>query len=95
METIQTILTIFGVFTGIALLAYVDKRYALGLNVGMNADDNWFSCASNNRQSTSSQIDKLAEKDREIKALAERVATLEKLVTDPAEQLKREIDGLR
>ena len=35
-----------------------------------------------------------AEKDAEIASLKERVATLEKIVTDPAEQLKREIDRL-
>ena len=37
---------------------------------------------------------RLESKDKEIKALAKRVAVLERLVTDPREQLKREIDRL-
>ena len=89
METIQTVMSILTIFTGIALLAYLDKRYALGLNDGLNAGSNWFGCSSANTEA------KLADKEREIEGLKERVATLEKIVTDPAEQLKREIDNLR
>ncbi|WP_448566940.1 hypothetical protein [Thalassotalea ganghwensis] len=37
----------------------------------------------------------LSAKDKEIKALSERVAVLERLVTDPSEQLKREIEQLK
>ena len=36
----------------------------------------------------------LERKDTEIKALAARIAVLERLVTDPSEQLKKEIDRL-
>ena len=91
METVQTILTIFAVFTGVVVLAFLDKRFALGLNTGLGegANNLLFGCSSSKQQQ------RLAQKDEQIKALEARVAVLEKIVTDPAEQLKREIDSLR
>lgn len=94
----------------IAGLAYVDKKYQLGLSMGLNG--NFVDSGSANNSGSANAtgeglsgysykntkehafMEKLSEKDAEIASLKDRVATLEKMVTDPAEQLKREIDRL-
>lgn len=99
----KTYLVILVVGTVVAL-AYVDKKYQLGLSKGLNGnfvdsssakdtgeDFSWY---SNRNAKEYAFMEKLSEKDAEIASLKERVATLEKIVTDPAEQLKREIDRL-
>jgi len=88
MEFIQLILTTAVIVSAILVIAIVDKKYQLGLN---NSSGMWGSSSLNAKLSIKSEV---ARKDAEIEALKQRVAVLEKLVTDPTEQLKREIDSL-
>lgn len=86
MEIIQLIASTSIIISGILLVGFLNKRFDLGLEgeaYGMLG-----STSCNN------QAKGLAEKDKLIKSLTERVQVLEQLVTDPKEQLKREIDRL-
>lgn len=89
MEIIETSVVIISLVVGFALLAYLDKRFALGLNDSMSC--NSLFGYQNDKQTETNQ---LKEKNREIAELRQRIETLEKIVTDPAEQLKQEIDRL-
>ncbi len=103
-ELVEKTYLVILVVGAVAALAYVDKKYQLGLSKGLNssfvdsgsanATGDGFSWCSNRNTKEHAFMEKLSEKDAEIASLKERVATLEKIVTDPAEQLKREIDGL-
>lgn len=103
-ELVEKTYLVILVVGAVAALAYVDKKYQLGLGKGLNssfvdsgsanATGDGFSWCSNRNTKEHAFMEKLSEKDAEIASLKERVATLEKIVTDPAEQLKREIDRL-
>jgi hypothetical protein len=87
MEIVEQIITIFAIVTAIGLLAYFDKRFDLGLNSGFSTGG-WHGLSNNKTHP------QMAQKNKEIQELKARVATLEKIVTDPSEQLKQEIDRL-
>jgi len=87
MEVFESIFIVTIIVSAIVSLAYIDKRFKLGLNAGFDSEQLL------GYQSYSQQSSK--QNDDEINALKERIAILEKIVTDPAEQLKREIDNLR
>ncbi|WP_286262564.1 hypothetical protein [Thalassotalea atypica] len=90
MEVIQVLGLVILVISSIAVLAVIEKKYDLNLGISSyNYDD--MDCWGFGHQSTRKQ---LAEKDKTIAQLIERVEVLEKIVTDPAEQLKREINQL-
>lgn len=93
METFENIIVIFAVVSAIVFLAYIDKRFGLGLNTGLSNDD-WFGHSANATNATKASKTELTNKEQEIQKLKERVATLEKIVTDPKEQLRKEIDSL-
>ncbi|GAA6204204.1 MULTISPECIES: hypothetical protein [Thalassotalea] len=86
MEIIQLIVSTSVIVAGILLVGFLNKRYELGLEDNTSGGWAFSNCASYPKR--------LAEKDQIIKNLSERVAVLEKLVTDPQEQLKQEIDSL-
>ncbi|MDO6446580.1 hypothetical protein Q4493_12420 [Colwellia sp. 1_MG-2023] len=86
MEIMQLIVATSIIVAGILLVGYLNKRFELGLE-----DSSLGGCTLTNGANYSNR---LAEKDKIIKNLSERVAVLEKLVTDPQEQLKKEIDSL-
>ena len=87
MEFFQLVTTTTLIISAIAVLAYLNKRYDLGLN---DVSDGSMLGSLNYGQSGKL----LKAKDDEIKDLKQRVQVLEALVTDPKEQLKREIDNL-
>lgn len=94
MELLSTVTVIFSIITGIAFLAYLDKRFSLGLNEQLSADG-WFSTTSQT-STTSSTVESMKRAHhQELDVLRKRIETLEKILTDPAEQLKRDIDNLR
>ena len=86
MEIIQFIASTSIIVSGILLVGFLNKRFDLGLEG--ESFGKW------NGETCNNQTKRLAEKDRLIKSLSDRVEVLEKLVTDPREQLKREINGL-
>ncbi|REL25748.1 hypothetical protein DXX93_03710 [Thalassotalea euphylliae] len=91
MEIVEKTLLIFTIMAAIVGLAWLDKRFALGLSGGMNLG------VSANAKGSAKDAElqrQIAEKSQEVELLKQRVATLERIVTDPAEQLKREIDRL-
>jgi len=88
MEVIQLFMTTVVIILAIAALALLNKKYDLGLN-----DMSYFLGSSDNN---SRQLNKLLDKkENEIDNLKQRVQVLEKLATDPQEQLKRKIDDLK
>ena len=91
MEIIEKTVLIFTIVASIAGLAWLDKRFALGLSRGMNLG---LSIEGQDALTESELKRQIEEKSQEVELLKARVATLERIVTDPAEQLKREIDGL-
>ena len=86
MEIIQLIAATSIIVAGILLVGYLNKRFELGLEDHSTGGWALTNCTN--------QTNRLAEKDKIIKNLSERVAVLEKLVTDPQEQLKKQIDSL-
>ena len=86
MEIIQLVASTSIIVSGILLVGFLNKRFDLGLEDASSGM--WGSSGCN------SQAKRIAEKDKLIKSLSERVEVLEKLVTDPREQLKKEIDNL-
>jgi hypothetical protein len=87
MEVLQLFLTMIVIILGISTLAYLNKKYDLGLNEVS-------SCNGFNDGNARELSHLLHIKEQEIGSLKERVQVLEKLVTDPKEHLKREIDAL-
>ena len=87
MDILQLLLTMIVIILGISSLAFLNKKFELGLNdlsfEGGGAGVN--KCELNKR---------LSIKEQEIGQLKARVKILEQLVTDPREQLKREINRL-
>ncbi len=87
MEIIQLCLTTILIVSSIAVLGFLNKRYDLGLNELSGCS--WFDDIKPNA------LNKIVdEKDQQINDLKQRVQILEKLITDPREQLKRDIDNL-
>ena len=91
MEIIEKTVLIFTIVASIAGLAWLDKRFVLGLSRGGNLG---FSLEGQDAVTESELKRQIEEKSQEVESLKARVAILEQIVTDPAEQLKREIDGL-
>ncbi len=90
MEFIQLIGVTTVIVSAIIVLAVVDKKYHLNLNASLwDTSDDWL---GRSQQAKNQQAN---DKDQTIQALQSRIEVLEKLVTDPAEQLKREIDALK
>ncbi|MFD2168016.1 hypothetical protein ACFSJY_17305 [Thalassotalea euphylliae] len=88
METMEKVMIIFAIASSIFALAWADKRFNLSLFT-----QGWMDCSDG--FGGQSRLNKaLKEKSAEVEALKQRVATLERIVTDPQEQLKREIDSL-
>jgi len=87
MEIILLCLTTILIVSSIAVLGFLNKKYDLGLNDMSGCT--WFD------EPNSDELNKkIAEKEKQINDLKQRVQILEKLVTDPREQLKRDIDNL-
>ncbi|NMP29975.1 hypothetical protein HII17_00250 [Thalassotalea sp. M1531] len=93
MEMIEAFMTVIMIVSAIAVLAFLDKRFNLGLNAGLGGYGASYDFWGRPIDNTADKV--RAEKDTEIKALKSRIEALEKIVTDPAEQLKREIDQLK
>jgi len=87
MELLQDASLVALIVTSIAALAYLNKRFDLGLEM---SPSDFGMCGKSYRE----EDRVIANKDREIIDLKQRIEVLEKLVTDPAERLKREIDSL-
>lgn len=83
MEFLEQASVVVVMALSIALLAFLDKRFDLGL--AMSSSDSW-SMGFNSESSD--------KKDKEIAELKQRIEVLEKIATDPAEQLDREIRNL-
>ena len=100
MEFIQYTGYVIVISCSIVALALLNKRFDLGLSVtadeisfgDLNSSDIWGCSMSSS--STTNQQKQLKIKSKEIVELQQRVAVLEKLLTDPSEQLKREINSL-
>lgn len=100
MEFIQYTGYVIVISCSIIAIALLNKRFNLGLGVtadeisagDLNSSDIWGSSMSSS--STTKQQKQLKIKSKEIADLQQRVAVLEKLLTDPSEQLKREINSL-
>ena len=100
MEFIQYTGYVIVISCSIVALALLNKRFDLGLGVtadeissgDLNSSDIW-GCSMSS-PSTTKQQQQLKIKSKEIVDLQQRVAVLEKLLTDPSEQLKREINSL-
>ncbi len=86
MEILQLITTTSIIVIGIALVGYLNKRFSLGIED--ISSEFWVGPSDENQAKDS------VEKDKLIKSLSERVKVLEQIITDPKEQLKREIDRL-
>jgi|GEM_PF-1591883 len=93
------LLMLTGFFGLFAILSVLDKKLRLGLGIenysvtnkwlsgdNFNADDFGLSMGEGNQKDKNNE--------RQIAELKERVAILEKIVTDESHQLKREIDQL-
>lgn len=100
MEFIQYTGYVIVISCSIVALALLNKRFDLGLGVtadeissgDFNSGDIW-GCSMSS--STTTKLQKqLKIKSKEIADLQQRVAVLEKLLIDPCEQLKREINSL-
>ena len=87
MEFLQDASLVALIVTSIAGLAYLNKRFDLGLEMS-SSDLTMCGGSVYKRDAT------LASKDKEINELKQRIEVLEKLITDPGERLKREIDSL-
>ncbi len=97
MEIIQMIALFITISVALFAVAYLDKKYQLNLShYGAMLDDMFGIDESLGQGSVSKETleKELAKKDDVITNLTERVQTLERIVTDPAEQLKRDIDRL-
>lgn len=99
MELLQIAGVTIIVCSAIFVLALLDKKYQLNLNMGFN-DTSWnnesfFGYGTSNTRANQNLHNELTDKDKMIDALAKRVAVLEKIVTDPTEQLKRDIEQLK
>ncbi|MEW6981476.1 hypothetical protein AAD001_02355 [Colwelliaceae bacterium 6471] len=81
MEYIQDAGFIFILVSTIALLTYLDKKFNLGL-----AESSGFT-----KNNTNAQLD---DNEQTIVELKKRIQVLERIVTDPREQLKRDIESL-
>lgn len=90
MEFMQLISVTTVIVSAIIVLAVVDKKYQLNLNATFwgNSED-WFGHRGH------SQMSEVQAKDKVISELKSRIEVLEKIVTDPAEQLKRDIEALK
>ena len=86
MEFIQDAAIVVLIIGSIIALTITDKRFNLGL-ISMESTENWSTDFGTSAQSN-------AEKDKEIAELKQRIEVLEKLATDPALQLDREISKL-
>ena len=87
MEFLEDASLVALIVTSIAGLAYLNKRFDLGLEMS-SSDLTMCGGSVYKRDAT------LASKDKEINELKQRIEVLEKLITDPGERLKREIDSL-
>lgn len=87
MEVFQLLPTTVIIVTAIALLGFLNQRFDLGLSdlsYGPRVDS-----------IDSTKLHKIIlEKNVEVNDLKKRIQVLEKIVTDPKEQLRREIDDL-
>ena len=86
MHQIMMIITLFA---GIFVLALLDKKYQLGLTACAKSESDRGLWGGNSANGT---CDK--RKDERIRQLEQRIEVLERIVTDPQEQLKRDIDKL-
>ncbi|WP_448211943.1 hypothetical protein [Colwellia sp. MEBiC06753] len=92
MELLTTAMTIFTIVSAIAFLAFLDKKFTLGLS---DSAGNWHNWGMGQTLSNSEiSCYGYEARDQEILALKARIEVLEKIVTDPAEQLKQQIDRL-
>ena len=97
MEIIQMVALFIAISAVLFGVTYLDKKYQLNLgHYGTKLDDMFGIDDSFGQGSVSKETlnKELAKKDDVISNLTERVQTLERIVTDPAEQLKRKIDRL-
>lgn len=99
MELLQIAGVTLIVCSAIFVLEVLDKKYQLNLNMGFNeaswSNEGLFGYGNSGTKVNQNLLNELADKDKTIEALAQRVAVLEKIVTDPAEQLKRDIEQLQ
>ncbi|MDG1752398.1 MAG: hypothetical protein P8I03_12160 [Thalassotalea sp.] len=86
MEIIQLIATTSIIVSGILLVGFLNKRFNLGIED--TSSEFWVGASYKN------QVKDSVEKDELIQSLSARVQVLEQLITDPKEQLRREIDRL-
>lgn len=87
MEIFQLFATTLIIVTAIALLGFLNKSFDLGLS----------DLSHDPRIGTidSMKLHKIiSEKNAEVNDLKKRIQVLEKIVTDPKEQLRREINNL-
>ncbi|GGW91377.1 hypothetical protein [Alteromonas halophila] len=91
MEAI-TFISLISVVMVVGLISsYLDAKYQWRLTDYFNGQ-----CSNPfKRSETGALKQKLAEKDAKIDALSERIATLEAIVTEPAYELKKQIDALK
>ena len=86
MHQIMMIITLFA---GIFVLALLDKKYRLGLMACAGRESARGLWGGHSAKSASDK-----RKDEQIRQLQQRVEVLERIVTDPQEQLKRDIERL-
>lgn len=92
MEHAMTItFLIVALISGGLLISFLDAKYQWRLADWLNGR-----CSNPFEPSPQSRLEmQLREKDAKIDQLSERIATLEAIVTEPAYDLKRQIDSLK
>ncbi|MEW9797807.1 hypothetical protein [Alteromonas sp. CYL-A6] len=91
METLNITLLIIALVVGGLIVSYLDARFHWRLADWLNGRcTNPFIPAQ-----PASGVTRAVERDSEIAALKERVAALEAIVTEPAYDIKQQIDRLR
>lgn len=93
MEILHMFIATVIIVSAIAVLGFLDKKYQLGLSA--SSELSYQPKMNNHGSHITAQFEQvISTKNKEIKELQERVNVLERIVTDPKEQLLREIDRL-
>jgi len=78
-----------------SIVAYFDKKFDFNLLNSTNRDEFNILGFNNESKKHTYKESEASDKEQDIIQLKQRIEILEKIVTDPQEQLRREIDSLK